>query len=206
MLHVHTLAPKGAFRESDVAGTVVLDHEERRRRRGVMSTIQGLSFHVDLPAPPMIRAGDGYRLEDGRVVEVVAAPEPLLEVRAREPLHMTRIAYHLGNRHLECEIGPRWLRIRRDHVIAEMLTGLGAKVTEIEAPFHPEGGAYEMAAAHGHGHHDHIHHGHDHGHHHDHGHDHGHNHAHDHGHNHAHDHHHGAHHTHDHAHGRKHEH
>ncbi len=188
-----------------VADTVVLDHEERRRRRGVVKTVGGLEFLVDLPDAPTLGAGDGYLLEDGRLIEIVAAPEELLELRGRDPLHMSRLAYHLGNRHLECEISARHIRIRRDHVIAEMLKGLGAKVMEIEAPFHPEGGAYDHGghghdhghAHHGHDHHTHEHHGHshhdhahhDHAHYHDHdhancgcGHDHHHHHGHKHGH------------------------
>jgi urease accessory protein len=174
-----------------VADTVVLDHEERRRRRGVVKSVGGLEFLVDLPDAPMLGAGDGYLLEDGRLIEIVAAPEELLELRARDALHMTRLAYHIGNRHLECEISAPHIRIRRDHVIAEMLKGLGAKVMEIEAPFHPEGGAYDhgghshgQSHAHGHDHgHSHDHHGHrhdhgDHGHaHHDHAHGHDHDHA-----------------------------
>lgn len=143
------------------ADTVVLDYEERRRRRGTVKAIGGLAFLVDLAEPPVLGPGDGYVLEDGRFVEIVAAPEDLLEVRGRDPLHMTQLAYHLGNRHLECQISARHIRIRRDHVIAEMLKGLGAKVVEVEAPFFPEGGAYHQG---GHGHH----HGHEHGHDHEH--------------------------------------
>jgi urease accessory protein len=162
-------ATKAGHFHAPMADTVVLDHEERRRRRGVVKTVGGLEFLVDLADAPALGAGDAYVLDDGRMVEIVAAPEELLEVRAKDPLHLTRLAYHLGNRHLECEITARAIRIRRDHVIAEMLAGLGAKVTEIEAPFHPEGGAYHQG---GHGHH----HGHghdDHDHHHDHHHGHG---------------------------------
>jgi urease accessory protein len=152
-----------------VADTVVLDQEERRRRRGVLKTVGGMEFLVDLPEAPGLRGGDCYVLEDGRLIEILAAPEELLEVRGKDPLHTTRLAYHLGNRHLECEITARSIRIRRDHVIADMLKGLGAKVVEIEAPFQPEGGAYHQAGHgdHGHSHehnshehHDHKHHGH----------------------------------------------
>lgn len=167
-------ATKAGHFHAPMADTVVLDHEERRRRRGVVRTVGGLEVLVDLAEAPMLGGGDAYVLEDGRMIEIVAAPEGLLEARAKDPLHLTRIAYHLGNRHLECEITTRAIRIRRDHVIADMLRGLGAKVTEIEAPFHPEGGAYHQGGHghHGHGHdHDHGHDHHDHGHHH-HGHDH----------------------------------
>jgi urease accessory protein len=167
-------ATKAGHFHAPMTDTVVLDHEERRRRRGVLKAVGGLEFLVDLADSPVLGAGDAYVLEDGRMVEIVAAPEELLEVRAGDPLHLARIAYHLGNRHLECEIAAKRIRIRRDHVIAEMLTGLGAKVIEIEAPFHPEGGAYHQGG-HGHGSHGHDH-GHDHDHHH--GHDHGHTHGH----------------------------
>jgi urease accessory protein len=109
---------------------------------------------------------------------VVAAPEPLLEIRGVDPQHLVRLAWHLGNRHLPTQIMPKGLRIRRDHVIEAMVKGLGARVIEIEAPFDPEGGAYAGGghshapesvshdhAAHGHGHHDeHCEHDHHHGH------------------------------------------
>jgi urease accessory protein len=167
--HPMLRATKAGHFHISIADTVVLDFEERRRRRGVVKTVAGLEFLVDLPDVPMLGRGDGYVLEDGRMIEIVAAPEELLEVRGKDPLHTTRLAYHLGNRHLECEISPRYIRIRRDHVIAEMLTGLGAKVAEVEAPFHPEGGAYHQGG-HDHGHHDH---GHEHEHGPDCGHDHG---------------------------------
>jgi urease accessory protein len=185
-------ATKAGHFHAPMADTVVLDHEERRRRRGVVKSVSGMEFLVDLADAPMLHAGDAYVLEDGRMIEIVAAPEELLEARAKDPLHLTRIAYHLGNRHLECEITARAIRIRRDHVIADMLKGLGARVTEIEAPFHPEGGAYHQGGHghhdhghHDHGHHDHAHHGHGHHNHshHDHDHhDHGHGHGHKHGH------------------------
>jgi urease accessory protein len=176
-------ATKAGHFHGAVADTVVLDQEERRRRRGVLKTVGGLEFLVDLPEAPGLRGSDCYVLEDGRLIEILAAPEELLEVRGKDPLHTTRLAYHLGNRHLECEITARSIRIRRDHVIADMLKGLGAKVVEIEAPFQPEGGAYHQSG-HDHGHHDHG--THDHG---KHGHDkHGHNHDHDHKHSHEHGH------------------
>jgi len=101
---------------------------------------------------------------------VVAAPEPLLEIKGSDPHHLIRSAWHLGNRHLPTQIMPKGLRIRRDHVIEAMVKGLGARVIEIEAPFDPEGGAYATAGEHGHDdpghHHDHAHHGHPHDHHH----------------------------------------
>jgi urease accessory protein len=188
------------------ADTVVLDFDDRHRRRMAMTGTRGLEFLLDLENAVALRGGDALVLEDGRLIEVVAAPEPLIEIRGADPLHLVRVAWHLGNRHLPTQIMAKGLRIRRDHVIEAMVKGLGARVIEIEAPFDPEGGAYAGGGhahaaddhahhhdAHDHGAHDHIahdhskhDHSHDHGghHHHDehcgHEHDHGHSHAHDH--------------------------
>ena len=192
------------FKEA-AADSVVLDFDDRHRRRMAMTGTRGLEFLLDLETAVALRGGDALVLEDGRLIEVVAAPEPLVEIRSPDPAHLVRVAWHLGNRHLPTQITGRGLRIRRDHVIEAMVQGLGARVIEIEAPFDPEGGAYAAVAEthdhaghghHDHAHHDHGHHGHDHGKHdhaaHDHaehvhdencGHDHGH-----HGHSHAHDH------------------
>lgn len=157
-----------------VADTVVLDFDERHRRRVTMTGVQGLAFLLDLPEAVMLRGGDALRLEDGRLVEVVAAPEPLVEVRGKAPADLIRLAWHIGNRHLPAQITLKALRIRRDHVIEDMLRGLNATLVAIEAPFDPEGGAYAAAphgetADHAHGEHGHDHHEHDH-HHHGHGH------------------------------------
>jgi len=164
------------------ADTVVLDFDDRYRRRVAMTGVGGLAFLLDLAEAAMLRGGDGLSLEDGRVVEVVAAPEPLAEIRAADGLALARIAWHLGNRHLPTEILPKALRIRRDPVIEGMAEGLGARVVTLEAPFNPEGGAYVKADKAQAGRHDHRH-----GHEHDHGaahakdldHGHGHEHGHD---------------------------
>ena len=111
----------------------------------------------------MLRSGDGIRLEDGRIVRVEAAPERLLEITCADERALARIAWHLGNRHLATEIGDRVIHIRDDHVIADMVAGLGAAVRSVERPFHPEGGAYGHGAVHGHSHN----HSHELGHHHD---------------------------------------
>ncbi|WP_223966559.1 urease accessory protein UreE [Bradyrhizobium sp. RD5-C2] len=186
------------------ADTVVLDFDDRHRRRMAMTGTRGLEFLLDLDNAVALRGGDALVLEDGRLVEVVAAPEPLAEIRGSDPHHLIRVAWHLGNRHLPTQIMPKGLRIRRDHVIEAMVKGLGARVIEIEAPFDPEGGAYAEhahadAPAHGHTGHDHAHgDAHDHGHHHGDGHHHDHAHDHDHHHHDEHcDH---AHHHHDHSH------
>ena len=142
------------------ADTVVLEYDERHRRRFAMTGVRGLAFLLDLPEAAMLRSGDGLALEDGRIVEVVAAPEQLAEIRSADAGALVRIAWHLGNRHLPTEMTKRALRIRRDHVIEEMIRSLGADVREIEAPFNPEGGAYASAADRSpspHHHHDHHH-------------------------------------------------
>jgi urease accessory protein len=179
------------------ADTVVLDFDDRHRRRMVMTGTRGLEFLLDLENAVVLRGGDALVLEDGRLVEVVAAPEPLAEIRCNDPQHLVRVAWHLGNRHLPTQITGRGLRIRRDHVIEAMVEGLGARIIEIEAPFDPEGGAYAgggqahapAGEAHEHAGHDHSSHAHG-GHHHDdhHHHDEHCDHDHHHGHSHAHDH------------------
>ncbi|MBN9004571.1 MAG: urease accessory protein UreE [Rhizobiales bacterium] len=176
------------------ADTVVLDFDDRHRRRLAMTATRGLEFLLDLEMAIALRGGDALVLEDGRLIEVVAAPESLAEIRCKDAHHLVRVAWHLGNRHLPTQITARGLRIRRDHVIEDMVRGLGARVIEIEAPFDPEGGAYAdghaHAASHGSDHgsdHGHVHHHDDHHHDHDHG-GHNHDHAHHHGHAHAHDH------------------
>jgi urease accessory protein len=177
------------------ADTVVLDFDDRHRRRMAMTGTRGLQFLLDLENAVALRGGDALVLDDGRLVEVVAAPEPLAEIRCNDPQHLVRVAWHLGNRHLPTQIMAKGLRIRRDHVIEAMVKGLGARVIEIEAPFDPEGGAYAEAShahaeAHSHAHAEassHVHASHDHGHDdHQHQHDehcdhdhHGHSHAHD---------------------------
>jgi urease accessory protein len=196
---------RGAHRWTEApADTVVLDFDDRHRRRMAMTGTRGLEFLLDLENAVALRGGDALVLDDDRLIEVVAAAEPLLEIRGQDPQHLVRIAWHLGNRHLPTQIMPKGLRIRRDHVIEAMVKGLGARVIEIEAPFDPEGGAYagggHAHAAEGdpHGHaahdgasHDHgeHHHDDDHRHHHDeHHHDEHCDHDHHHGHSHAHDH------------------
>jgi urease accessory protein len=188
MLHAHSVIPAGQW-SGEPVDSVVLDYDERYRRRFAMTGVRGLGFLLDLPEAVMLRAGDGLKLEDGGVVEVVAAPEPLAEIRAADAAALTRVAWHLGNRHLPTELTKRSLRIRRDPVIEEMARGLGAAVVAIDAPFNPEGGAYVRAAGghdHGHGDGDDHAHGDDHDHHHDHGHDHHDHDHHDHAHGHAH--------------------
>jgi urease accessory protein len=134
----------------DPAGTITLDESARHRRRWKMISDNGIEFLLDLPEARLLRHGDGLLLDDGRVIEVCAEPEPLYDVRGRDPRHLLALTWQIGNRHLDAQILDDRILIRRDHVIGEMLEGLGATVSEIEAPFDPEGGAYGDAH---HGHH-----------------------------------------------------
>ncbi|MDD3447110.1 MAG: urease accessory protein UreE [Zavarzinia sp.] len=184
MKRASAVLPKGSFADDAVVGEVVLDSEARLRRRAVLSAGRQ-QFLLDLPELVPLNDGDGLSLDGGGVIRVLAAPERLVEVTAKSPAELVRIAWHLGNRHLPTQLMDDALRIRPDHVIEDMLTGLGATVTKIDAAFDPEGGAY--AGGHEHGHHEH---GHDHDHGHGHGaccgHDHAHGHDHDHDHGHVH--------------------
>jgi urease accessory protein len=183
---IRAIKVRAHHRWSDApADTVVLGFDDRHRRRMAMTGTRGLEFLLDLENAVVLRGGDALVLDDGRLIEVVAAPEPLVEIRGNDPHHLVRVAWHLGNRHLPTQIMAKGLRIRRDHVIEAMVRGLGARVIEIEAPFDPEGGAYAGdghaadGASHDHGDHRHDDHHHDEHCGHDHDHDHGHSHAHD---------------------------
>ena len=171
------------------AGSVSLPWDVRQRSRFEATDSAGRELGVFLPRGTLVRGGDVLVAEDGSLVVVAAAPEPVLVVRAcaehGTPLDLTRAAYHLGNRHIALEVQADHLKLEPDSVLAEMLRSMHLIVTEANDGFDPEGGAYgEAGAAHGHGHtqsHDHDaydHHGHDEGHEHKHGHGHDHGHGH----------------------------
>jgi urease accessory protein len=162
-------------------GALTLPFESRMRSRLLVRLDSGEEVALALPRGEVLRGGDMVVASDGRVFDVVAAPEKLLHVVCTDMTALARAAYHLGNRHVAVQVGDGWLRLAADHVLETMLRGLGATVTPIEAPFEPEAGAY------GGGHHHHPEHGssgarihefgapapvHDHGHDHDHDHPH----------------------------------
>ncbi len=126
---------------------VTLDYASRFLRRKVVESDGGLRFLVDLPEAVLLHEGDAFQLRDGRLVSVVAAVEPLLEVSG----DIARFAWHIGNRHTPCQIEGECLRIARDPVLGDMLLGLGADLREVMAPFSPEGGAYGHGRTHAHG-------------------------------------------------------
>ena len=142
----------------DAADTVTLDYEARFLRRKRLVSDGGEAFLVELPETCSINQGEGFRLDDGRVIAVCAAVEPLYEVRGE---HLVRIAWHVGNRHTPCQIEPGHMLIQQDHVLERMLSQLGASLEKLDAPFTPEGGAYGHGRTHSHDHH-HDHSGHHH--------------------------------------------
>jgi len=157
MLRATEIAAAGQW-AAPCADVVRLDYDHRTRRRIALRCVGGLEFLLDLPRAPVLHAGDGLKLEDGRIIAVEAAAECLLEITCKDARALARIAWHLGNRHLAAEIEARVIYIRNDHVIADLVRGLGAQVRCLERPFNPEGGAYGGSAAsgqsHSHTHHD----------------------------------------------------
>lgn len=127
---------------------LVLDFEARTKSRLRTQLASGEEVGLFLPRGTILRNGTCLQGQDGRIVEVVSAPEALVEAHCANDYELTRAAYHLGNRHVAVQVCPHSLRIQQDHVLEHMLEGLGARLVHIEAPFEPEAGAY----AHGHHH------------------------------------------------------
>ncbi|MGQ9370107.1 urease accessory protein UreE [Azospirillum sp. A39] len=142
----------GTWDESREAGTVTLAYDDRFRRRVRLTDDAGAPFLLDLARAQVLAEGDGLELEEGGVLRVHAAAERLAEVHCHGTMELARVAWHLGNRHLPVAIGDGVLRLPWDHVIVDMLHGLGAHVHEVQAPFTPEQGAYAGGGHHGHGH------------------------------------------------------
>jgi urease accessory protein len=155
----------GEWEAAAAIDAVVLDADERHRRRIVLTGEKGTRFVLDLPKAVSLQNGDGLVLDDGTIVRVEGKPEPLIEISAPDAPALARLSWHLGNRHTEMQIVGEKLRIRRDHVLEEMLNNLGATLHPVDAVFEPERGAYGHEHSHDHGH--------SHGHGHDHDHDHG---------------------------------
>jgi urease accessory protein len=141
-----------------VIDTVILDYAQRSAQKITVTGVKGGAFEIDLRQPARLRTDDVLVLEDGSLVEVVAAPEPLIEARAADVAALSRLAWHLGDRHVPVQVLPNRIRARREPAVETLLKSLGAKVAMIEAPFEPEGGAYALSG------HDHAHHDHDHAH------------------------------------------
>ena len=128
---------------------LVLPFEERCKSRLRTQLESGEEVGLFLEPGTVLRGGDKLQGSDGRVIEVVAAPERLMEVWSASLLNLARIAYHLGNRHMAVQMGEGWLRFPADHVLRDMVIGLGTDVAEVTAPFEPESGAYSHRHPHG---------------------------------------------------------
>jgi urease accessory protein len=169
MLTINKLIPRGRGLAKVLlqrAPTVALDWDVRQKSRFDATDSSGRTLGVFLPRGTQVRGGDVLVGEDGSLVVVQAAAQPVLVVRHcaehGTPFDLMRAAYHLGNRHVALELQPDHLKLEPDHVLAEMLRNQHLIVAEEQAAFEPEGGAYGQAHGHGHGH--------DHGHAHEHGH------------------------------------
>ena len=151
MLRVFSVARTTQIDNARIIDRVVLDADERHRRRIALTGERGTAFLLDLPHATALKDGDGLVLEDGTIVRVAGKPEPLVEIAAASPHDLVRLAWHIGNRHTDVQIVGDKLRIRRDHVLEDMLRGLGARLIPVEAPFDPERGAYGHHQHHDHG-------------------------------------------------------
>lgn len=176
MMRVTFMSARGAWNAS-AFDSIVLDHRQRAERDVPMTGVRGTQFEIALPASVTLRGGDALVLDDGRLIEIVAAPEELSEARHADPRIFARLAYHIGKAGLAAEIQDKRIRYSRNSATDDALRTLGARVLHIEAPLEPDTGAFEAPhtapapAAHSH----------DHGHDHKHGHEHDHDHKHDHG-------------------------
>jgi len=148
-MRAETILPAGAWDTTREVDRVLIDYDRRFRRRIVLETTSGGEVLIDLPQAVRLRDGDGLVVETG-VVRVCAQPEALMEIHAHEEGDLVRIAWHLGNRHLPVQLLGEYIRIRADHVIGEMVEGLGGHVGLIQAPFDPEAGAYSGSGQHYH--------------------------------------------------------
>ena len=145
MLILEQRAPADAI----ATASVVLPFDLRCKCRLRTRTSSGEDVGLSVERGSVLRHGDKLAARDGRIVEIVAAPESLMAARSNDPLLLARAAYHLGNRHVAVQVGAGWLRFAHDHVLKEMLLGLGLQVSEITAPFAPESGAYGHGHTHG---------------------------------------------------------
>jgi urease accessory protein len=149
--HVTAIRPHGQWDDTLARDRVVLDAGDRNRRRIVLRGEKGTDFLLNEAKPVSLRDGDGLVLDDGTIVLVSGELEKLLEISGGSALDTVRLAWHLGNRHTDVQIAGDRIRIRRDHVLEDMLRGLGAKVASLDAPFDPEPAS--PSHEHGHAHH-----------------------------------------------------
>jgi urease accessory protein len=160
MIRATSIIRRNAVDHDRIVDIITLDHGGRHRRRIMLNADGGTAFLLDLDKADVLEDGDAIRLDSGWLVEVKAAPEKLIKVVTEDPLDLLTLAWHIGNRHVPAEIMRSAIYIAYDHVLLDMLQGLGAKTEIVERAFCPVRGAYH----HGHGEHSsHHHHGHGHG-------------------------------------------
>ena len=160
MIRATSIIRRDAVESNRIVDIIPLDHGDRHRRRLMLSADGGTAFLLDLDKADVLEDGDAIRLDSGWLVEVRAAPERLIEVSTEDPLDLLTLAWHIGNRHVPAEIAKEAIYIAYDHVLLDMLHGLGARTEIVERPFCPVRGAYHR---HEHGGHSGHHHGHGHG-------------------------------------------
>jgi len=145
-----------------IVDTLILDYAQRSARKLAATGVKGLAVEIDLHEPRRLRTDDLLELDDGTLVDVVAAPEPIIEARVTDAAGLVRLAWQLGDRHVPVQVLANRIRVQGTEAAETLLKSFGVKTARIEAPFEPEGGAYEAQA---HAYHDHAHdHGHDHDH------------------------------------------
>lgn len=147
-MHAVIALHAAADRREAPIDTITLDHDERRVRRKLLRGAKGTEVLLDLPQVTTLEHGQRLELDIGGDVEIIAAPELLYEIRARDTAHLIRLAWHIGNRHTPAQLEDQRILIKRDHVLKTMLEGLGAKVSNVTEPFFAEHGAYH---SHSHG-------------------------------------------------------
>jgi urease accessory protein len=155
MIRATSIIRREAVDTDRIVDVITLDHGDRHRRRIVLNADGGTAFLLDLDKADVLEDGDAILLDTGWLVEVCAAPEKLVEIKAGDHLELLTLAWHIGNRHVPAEIAKDTIFIGYDHVLIDMLRGLGAQVEIVERPFRPVRGAYHHEHGgdhHGHGH------------------------------------------------------
>src|SRR5919107_2258919 len=142
MIRATSIIRRNAVEDDRIVDVITLDHGDRHRRRIMLLADGGTRFLLDLDRADVLEDGDAIRLESGWLVAVRAAPEKLVEIRTQDPLELLTLAWHIGNRHVPAEITREAIYIAYDHVLVDMLQGLGAAVEIVERPFRPVRGAY----------------------------------------------------------------
>ncbi len=163
MLRATAIVRKAAVKPERVVDTAWLDRKGRESRRVALKSHGGLEFLLDLDGAAVLNDGDAVKLEDGRLIQIMAAPEPVIEIRAENPQRLMRFAWQLGGRHVPAEITAEAIYVEDNQGLAELARGQGCRVARIMRAFQPERADEHACEHHDHHHHDHRHaHGHDH--------------------------------------------